>query len=137
MIDMFRTILEVARSLLGMSDQLRAADRQRRGDMAHLFEQIGGCLIAVSTEIRAGGVPHGRCAELRQYATALPDLVRDELGDAQAQDLGATLLSAYDVERVAMELHQVEHAAQKEPYLAEIEEASGKFRALANLVRLG
>ena len=40
-------------------------------------------------------------------------------------------------ERVAMELHQVEHAAQKEPYLAEIEEASGKFRALANLVRLG
>ena len=137
MLDIFKTILDVAKSLLGMSEQLRSANRERRSDMSHLFEQISNCLVAVSTEIRAGGVPHGRCAELEQYARELPGLVRDELGETRAQELGDTLLSAYNVQSVAIDLQQVEDAQQKESFLAEIEEASGKFRALANLVRLG
>lgn len=136
MLEIFKTILEVAKALLGLSDQLRTADRQRRNDMAALFEQISNCLIAVSTEIRSGGIPHGRCAELQQYAQALPVRVRKELGDARAQELGNTLQSAYNVEGVAMNLQQLQDAGEKEPYLAQIEEASGKFRALANLVKV-
>lgn len=137
MLDIFGTILDVARSLLGVSDQLRGADRQRRGDMAQLFDSISECLAAVSTEIRAGGVPHGRCAELSHYAQALPDLVAPQLGDARARELGETLFSAYNVEAVAIGLQEVEDQSEKEPYLAKIEEASGKFRALANLTRAG
>lgn len=45
--------------------------------------------------------------------------------------------SAYNVEGVAMNLQQVHDSGEKEPYLAKIEEASGKFQALANLVRIG
>jgi hypothetical protein len=135
MIDIFKTILDVAKALVGVSDQLRRANRERRQDMAQLFDAISSCLAAVSTEIRAGGVPHGRCAELEQYAQALPGVVAKELGDARAQELGQTLHSAYNVESVAVGLQQVTSAQEKEPYLAEIEEASGKFRALANLVR--
>lgn len=135
MINIFKTILDVAKSLLGMSDQLRNADRQRRHDMSTLFEQISSCLAAVSTEIRTGGGAHGRCSELRQYAQDLPDLVRNELGNIRAQEFGKTLLSAYNVESVAQNLQNVKDAQEKEPYLAQIEEASGKFRALANLVR--
>ena len=76
MLDIFKTILDVAKSLLGMSDQLRNAERERRKDMSHLFEQISNCLVAVSTEIRTGGIPHGRCQELQQYAEALPTLLK-------------------------------------------------------------
>ena len=137
MFDIFKTILEVAKSLLGVSEQLRSAGRERRGDMAQLFDAISECLVAVSTEIRTGGVPHGRCAELAQYAEALPGLVQDELGEDRAEELGSTLYSAYNVESVAMGLQQVEDAKEKEPYLAQIEEASGKFRALATLMRAG
>lgn len=137
MLDIFKTILDVAKSLVGMSDQLRNADRQRRNDMSALFEQISRCLEGVSTEIRAGRVPHGCCGELQQYAQALPALVQNELGDTRAKDLGNTLKSAYNVESVAMNLQQVEDAQEKEPYLTQIEEASGQFRALANLVRVG
>ncbi len=137
MLDIFKTILDVAKSLLGMSDQLRSAERQRRMDMAELFEKISGCLAAVSSEIRAGRVPHGRCSELLQYGEALPDKVREELGEDRAKNLGSTLRSAYNVERVAMGLQHVHEAAEKEPYLKEIEEASGKFQALASLVRVG
>lgn len=137
MLNIFGTILDVAKSLLGLSDQLRNADRQRRGDMAELFGSISECLDAVSSEIRAGGVPHGRCGELAQYALSLPDLVAPELGDDRARELGQTLFSAYNVESVAMGLQQVADEREKDPYLAQLDEASGKFRALSNLVRVG
>jgi hypothetical protein len=137
MLEIFKIILDVAKSLLGISDQLRKADQQRRTDLANLFEQISDTLVAVSTEIREGGIPHGRCAELQQYSAELPALLKDELGESRAQELGETLFSAYNVESVAMNLQQVMDDQEKEPYLAQIEEASGKFRALANLVRVG
>lgn len=59
MLDIFKTILDVAKSLLRISDQLRNAEKDRRKDMAQLFEQISDCLVTVSMEIRTGGIPHG------------------------------------------------------------------------------
>ena len=132
MIDVFKTILEVAKSLLGMSDQLRAADRQRRQDLATLLEQISTTLAEVSSEIRLGRVPYGKCSEVKAYADKLPDKVRLEIGETEADELGRTLLSAYDVEGMAIDLQD---NAEKEPHLQVIEEASGKFRALANIMR--
>jgi len=134
MIDLAKNILDVAKALLGMSDQLRAAVRQRRADMANLFESISSCLATVSSEIRVGNVPHGKCGELITYSEALPGLIDKELGESKAKELGETLRSAYNVECMAMELSEV---AEKEPHLKEIEEASGKFRALANILRVG
>ncbi|MFO8029813.1 MAG: hypothetical protein R6U28_08120 [Cyclonatronaceae bacterium] len=137
MLDIFKIILDVSKSLLGMSELLRNANRQSRTDMSDLFQKISTCLASVSTEIRAGGVPHGRCGELEQYALALPALLEKELGATQAQELGQTLHAAYNVESVAINLQQVHDAREKEPYLAQIEEAAGKFQALSNLVRVG
>jgi len=134
--DDFKRLREVAEWLSAESDRLRSAERQRRMDMAEVFEQISGCLTDVSQEIRAGRVPHGRCSELFFYAKALPDKIRKELGNDEAERLGSTLRSAYDVEGVAVRLLQ-DVQTDKGTYLKEIEEASGQFRALANLVRLG
>jgi hypothetical protein len=135
-LDEFKRLHEVASSLSEKSDRLRSAERQRRTDMAELFTSIGACLEAVSGEIRAGNVPHGRCAELFRYARALPDKVRKELGDEEAEQLGRKLMSAYNVEGAAIpRLEDVQ--ADTKPYLKEIDEASGEFRALANLVKLG
>ena len=105
--------------------------------MAELFESISECLEAVAAEIRAGGVPHGRCGELAQYAESLPELVAVELGQTRAEELGETLFSAYNVESVAIGLQGVADAEEKAPYLAQLDAASGKFRGLANLVRAG
>ena len=137
MIDIFKTILDVAGSLLGVADKLRGAERQRRADMATLSESISDCLAAVATEIRAGGVPHGRCGELDEYARALPALIADEVGELRARELGDTLRSAYNVESVAMNLQRPADTTEKARQLAQIEEAGGKFRALANLLRAG
>jgi hypothetical protein len=135
-LDDFKRLHEVANSLSEKSDQLRSAERQRRMDMAELFASISACLTAVSSEICAGNVPHGRCAELFRYAQALPDKIRKELGDDEAERLGYKLVSAYNVEGVSSRILQDVHA-DTTPYLKEIDEASGEFQALANLVKLG
>lgn len=134
MFELGRTILEVVKTLLGVSDKLKTAKSERRNNMATLFENISAYLAAVSSEIRSGKIPHGRCGELRTYAAGLPQVVSEELGKAKAAELGRHLRSAYDVERLAMELHLEQ---DKEKYLQQIEEASGKFRALGNIVRVG
>lgn len=133
MLDIFKTILEVAKSLLGLSDSLKAADSKRKAEMATLFEKISDCLATVSSEIRSGNVPHGKCHELMTYAVELPALIVEEVGVERAKELGETLHSAYNVEGMAMAIGQT---ADKEPYLQQVEEASGKFRALANLLRV-
>jgi hypothetical protein len=131
----FKDILRTANSLLERSGLLSRAERERRVAMAELFEKISGCLTSVSSEIRAGRVPHGKCSEVLQYALALPDM--KELSDAQAEELGRTLRSAYDAKGAAIGLKDISNAAEMEPYLKDIDEASGKFQALANLVRFG
>lgn len=133
MIELIKNILSVAKTLLGMSDQLRAAKQERREKMADLFEKISSCLATVSGEIRVGGIPHGACGELITYSEALPNLIASEVGEKKANDLGKTLRSAYNVERLAMELKNI---SKKEPHLRKLEEASGKFKALANLTRV-
>jgi hypothetical protein len=91
----------------------------------------GSCLASVSAEIRSGRIPHGRCGELITYAQTLPGLISAEVGDARASSLGSTLHSAYNVEQLAIMLRE---APEKEPYLSQLEEASGKFQALAKLI---
>ena len=62
--DIAKAILDAAKGLLGLADQLKAADRQQRAVLTNLFDKISACLAATSSEIRAGEIPHGRYGEL-------------------------------------------------------------------------
>jgi hypothetical protein len=138
MLTAFKTILEVAKAIFRLADQLKAANRQRKQDMAAFFADISSCLQAVAAEIRLGNIPHGRCSELQTYADALPDLVRNEVGTAQADALGATLRSAYNVEGAAAEIAGATQgdAKARDQYIQPIDEAAGKFKALASILRV-
>jgi hypothetical protein len=134
MLDLAKAILDTAKVLLGLADQLKTADLQRRTDMASLFDAISACLASTTAEIHAGEIPHGRCGELMAYADALPSLAATTLGETRADALGRQLHAAHGVERLAA---QIVAAPDREPHLADLEEASGHFRALANLLRAG
>ena len=84
--------------------------------------------------IRKGEIAHGRCADLLTYAQELPCRIDRELGPQRADELGLPLAEAHTVEKLASELRNL---LDKKPYLATLEEASGKLRALPNLVRAG
>jgi len=124
-------ILNVAKSLSGFRDRLKEEDQAQRERISRLFDAIGDCLIAVCSEIRAGTVPYGRCSELVTYDHELPDLISGKVGEEKANELGSTLYSAYNVEGMAIDLSEQQ---DKEPYLQKIDEAAGKFKALANLL---
>lgn len=125
-----KNILGVATSLLGLSDQLKAGDPVRRLGMASLFEDISDSLAALSGEIRNGDtVVYARCAQLIVYAQALPRAIGNEVGDSNATTLGNRLHSGYDFERLTTEISE---DTDKKPALAELEEASGKFRSLVH-----
>lgn len=132
MLELFNLILDVAKSLLKVVNQLRGAEYERRASMAILFEEISICLASLSSEIRLGNIPYKTCLDLCSYVQQLPDKIRQEVGPAQAQKLGATLSSVCAVENLAYNIGQV---ADPEPYLKQIEEASGKFQSLANIMR--
>jgi hypothetical protein len=132
--DIPKLFLDAAKLSIDLAGQLRNADRQRRTDIADLFDRIGDCLAAVSSEIRLGNIPHGKCGELLGYAQVLPQRLQGTVADAQARQLGHTLTMAYNVEQMAMQLGRVVNV---EPELGKIEEASGKFKALSNMVRAG
>jgi len=127
-----KSIWGVAQTLFGFVAALKSSKADRRARMATLFEQISDCLIVVSAEIRLGNVPHGKCAEMDTYAAELPGVIKDEVGQAKADELGTLLHSSHTVEQLAVGITQL---ADKEPCLREIEEAAGKFRALAHIVR--
>lgn len=132
MFDSIVKFLELVRSLLGLSGQLKTAAADRRARMATLFDKISECLADVSAQIRNGTVPHGRCAELATYAYDLPSHVDAEVGEAKAKEIGKILFEARRVEAMAVELLKCK---DNEPDLAVIDEASGKFRALAHMLR--
>jgi len=139
-LDDFKRLHEVSKSLARESERLRTAKRERRMDMATLFEGISGCLTAVASEIRADRVPHGRCSELFCYAQHLPSKVSKELGKEEAERLGNMLMSAFNMEGAAIHLAAIslqDVVAKKEAYLKEVDEAAGEFQALSNLVRIG
>jgi hypothetical protein len=129
MTPVIKSALEVATSLLALSDRLKAGDPSCRMSMFLLFENISDCLAALSSAIRNRDVPaHVQCARLITDAKSLPQVICKEVGEADAETLGKSVTSGYDFERLVAETS----IAIDETDLAQLEEASGKFRALAH-----
>jgi hypothetical protein len=125
-------ILEAVKTLLGLRSDLAKAKIERRGRIGDLFSQISDCLEGTAKEIRAGTYPHGRCAEMGQYAKELPDAIGDELGKGKATTIAATLAEAHEVERLFSNPMTPEGIAE----ISKLDEAAGILRAISNVVRV-
>ena len=126
-------IRDVAKGIIELIPKLQSARRDKRLRIANLMEQISDCLIKVSAEIRIGNQPHGQCGQLIGFAEQLPTMLKNAIGKNEANALGQQLHASYKVEELAMRLDRVK---KKEPYLAKLEEASGKFRVVALVLRV-
>jgi len=124
-------ILGLAKSLLGLVDKLRKVDRERRERIARLFENMRTSLVAASEEIRNGGVPHGLCSELSHHAESLADLIRIEVGSDQAEELEHAMTYVCPDNTMALVFASEQ---EKSSCLKILDEASGKFRALVNIL---
>jgi hypothetical protein len=133
-IALISSLLKVASSLFGLFKGASALDKAKAEGLAVLLEKVADCLVATTVAIRGGQVPHGECGRLQTYAMELPQALDGFMAAEKATDLGDLLLSAYRVEGLAYDLAQT---SDREAHLAQLEEASGKFRATADLIRAG
>jgi hypothetical protein len=137
-------ILEAARVLREGSNQRRLANSQRKLDMAPLFEKVSLCLSTVAGDVDNGKFPYENCGEIYGYASDLPNMVKEVLGDDRARDLGDTLMSVYNGKQRLEGLKHLQDvsssavsSAMKDDYVKKTKEASGEFKALANAMRAG
>ena len=125
-------LLGFVKTLFGFKESLAKAKLERRQRMAVLFESVAACLEDTARQIRGGSYPAGRCHELLTYAVELPATVEDEVGAAKAQEIGAALTDAHEIERLFGDRNNADGPAQ----IAKLDEAAGLLRALSNLVKV-
>lgn len=124
-------ILNLAKFLLGLVDEIRKVDLARREKIAHLLESIRISLVAASEDIRNDKSPHGVCSEIDRYAASLADVIRVEMGSEHADELEHALSYVCVGKRLALPLVSEQDKAF---CLTVLDEASGKFRALVNIL---
>ncbi len=134
MISIIKDIIDVSKALFGLKDSLAKANKQKRDEMADYFQAVSVCLAATYEKLSEDEVPHGRCAELGQYAVSLPKVIEGFIDEDKALELSNRLERSHEVETLLGELHANPEGKNELPSIAE---ASGIFLALSNSVRAG
>ena len=129
-----KEIIDVANALFGFKDIFAKGKKQKRDEMADYFQAVSVCLAATYEKLAVNVVPHGRCAELADYAESLPKVVEGFVDKNKAKELSGLLARSHSVEGL-WEVFNANPEKQKE--LPGIAEASGIFLALSNSVRAG
>jgi len=128
---MITDILTIARTLFSLKGDLAKARRDRRDRIADYFDGISKTVGEVADSLKRREVPHGKCAEMAAYADMLPATVGDELGAEKAETLAKQLKDAHEVELLFSEVG----GPDADNKIAQLEEASGWFRATATSIR--
>lgn len=124
-------ILHLAKSLLGLADTLRKFDREQREGIAQLFENTRESLSAFAEEITNDRLSHGVCEQLLGSAKSLVEFIRTELEYEHADELERFV--QYTCNGNALQL-VLSSEQNKISSLTMIDEATGKFRALVNIL---
>lgn len=119
--------------LLSNIQWIAKAKRDQRDRIADYCHSIADCLSKAYKDLHQGQIPHGCCAEMDSYMRDLRDMLEKTLTPAEFKELRDSLEIAYHVERLGHELSQPEYPDSK---FAELDIAAGKFRAVANKIRV-
>ena len=128
-------LLKIATSLFGLFKGAAAIDKAKAEGLAGLSEKISGCLVATSTALRAGQVPHGECAKLLMYSEELPALLSGVVRDDVAEGLAELLRESHRVEGLSVQI--AADLSTSATHIAHLDEAAGRFQACADLLRAG
>jgi hypothetical protein len=134
MVGIIKDIIDVAKALFGVKENLAKANKQKRNEMAEYFQAISVCLVGTYENLLENEVPHGRCGELAEYARSMPKVIEGFVHDDKAIELSELLLSSHKVEGL---WDQFNENPEKKKDLPVIAEAAGIFLALSNSVRAG
>ena len=110
------------------AQNLQAASRERRNEIAQYLNEIHGLLIDAHKVLEQGEIPHGMCEEILESGKRLIKTIGDAVDPDDIDALREQLETAYRVEYLLVDIIDPEERAMT---LAELERASGTFRAIA------
>lgn len=91
---------DVAKTVYQIATGASAITRDRRDRLAALLKDISETLADASATLSREETPHGACAALSQYSNALDQALEGFVTTQRAAELGNTLRSSYEIERL-------------------------------------
>jgi hypothetical protein len=135
MIEIAKSILEVAKGLFGLQGEFGKARRDRRQRLATYFADLASLIEEVSASLRINQYPHGSCAQLHALASMMKRTVKGIVADADAQAYQDKLMQVWQIEQLYSEF-QSASAKRTQTDLNRLDEAAGYFRAVAAHLRV-
>jgi hypothetical protein len=118
-------ILWVASSIFKYRGEIYKVKADRRDRIAKYFLDISETIGEAADEIEKSGRPSGACQSMRVFADKLPDTIKDFVPLSEAQEYGAKLKAAYNLEQ-----NNPNSKEERDKIVSELRGASGIFRAL-------
>ena len=119
--------------LVGASTKdLESASRARRKEIVKYLDEIYQLLIDAHTVLKQGEIPHGKCAEILEAGERLIKTIGDAVDKDDITALQEQLSTAYRVEYLLVDISDPH---ERTLTLAELERASGTFRAIARALQ--
>ena len=129
MIDIISVLVSVSVALFDFARNNKIDNEAHRNSIADFFKKISETLDVVADELSANLVPHGACANIREYALKLPEIVDGVMPAEQAKELSDMLLQAHNVEMLIIE-------TQDKLLVERIRFASWRLDAASTLIRI-
>lgn len=135
MLDIIKTILEVARGLFGFRADIAKANRDRRDRVADYFSEVADLLDSTSASLKQRTYPSGSCAQLGQLADQMDQSLAGLVPESDLLRFQSELRRVHEIERVFSELSSLSDQAAV-LRLKDLDEASGMFRAISMHLRV-
>lgn len=135
MLDIVKTILEVARGLFGFRADIAKANRERRDRVADYFSEVADLLDSTSASLKQRTYPSGSCSQLGHLADQMDQSLAGLVPEPDLLRFQSELRRVHEIEQLFSELSSLSDQAAA-IRLKDLDEASGMFRATSMHLRV-
>ena len=126
-------LLSLGKDLFDLLDKFKQAKKEKKEEASHLFNAIADVLKDTFEKLSNKVYPAGNCQQLLMYGRELYDKTKDIVGEQKAHELAEKIVASHKVESL---FHELQNINMPEKELEKLDEASGYFRATANLIKV-
>ncbi|WP_088241069.1 hypothetical protein [Calothrix rhizosoleniae] len=131
--DIAKNLLEFAQNLLNLGDSIAKKELEKRLRIADYLDKIAKCIDDIVALFERGEKPYGGCGELDEYLRSIFDTLQGVFSEDDIERY-ERVLTGGALARGALFI--VKDAGSKEIAQGTLEDAAGRFRALANRLRI-
>ncbi len=126
-------LLSFARNLFDLGGKLKEAKTQKREKISQFLMKISEALNEMVEKAESGDDISGACGEINTYMNFLMDALADHLPLDQINEFKSALGAAELLRGLP---HEIVTHDDRDKILSDVREASGKFKALSNVLLL-